>query len=85
MESKWIKFLEGEPNKKTKVFLVVTNSVQVQDLGWIKWYGPWRKYSFFPQERTVFETDCLNDIVKFINKLMLDRKVELQNQKQKTA
>jgi|HubBroStandDraft_4_1064222.scaffolds.fasta_scaffold00070_15 hypothetical protein len=35
-------------------------------LGVIKWYGPWRKYCFFPNGNTVFEQDCLRDISLFV-------------------
>ncbi len=35
-------------------------------LGWITWFAPWRKYTFAPQEKTVFEQTCLRDIATFI-------------------
>lgn len=74
--SKWIDFIEGHAKGVTKVFLVKTKDGG--HLGMIKWYSPWRKYSFFPEQHTIFETDCLSDIVSFIKDLMLDRKLQKQ-------
>lgn len=34
-------------------------------LGYIRWYAPWRKYSFLPCRETVFEQDCLRSIADF--------------------
>jgi hypothetical protein len=31
-------------------------------LGVIKWYGAWRKYVFFPDYDTLFDTNCLLEI-----------------------
>jgi hypothetical protein len=35
-------------------------------LGIIKWFGPWRKYAFFPEPDTVFEEVCMREISQFI-------------------
>jgi hypothetical protein len=82
--SKWIKFEEKFwPGRKTKVF-AVTAKTGVH-LGYVKWWGPWRRYAFFPDERTAFETQCLTDIVEFINKLMEERKHEKANSSNRIA
>lgn len=44
-----------------------TNVLAVRDraggeLGLIRWYGPWRKYTFEPQADTVFDAACLREI-----------------------
>lgn len=31
-------------------------------LGHIKWYGPWRKYCFYPDAKTLFCQACLGEI-----------------------
>lgn len=83
-KSKWIKFIDyTEPKKnksgkivgypKTKTFLI-RNKDNDFVLGIIKWYGPFRQYSFFPEPNTVFEKTCLGDITKFIIALMEERK-----------
>lgn len=73
--SKWIEFEEEEviPGRKTKLFFVWTKG-KGQCLGDIRWYGPWRKYCFYPCQNTIFETQCLTDIIEFIKKLMEERK-----------
>ena len=83
--SKWINIIKEHNTgvKKTDTFLIQTKDGN-QCIGLIKWYAPWRKYSFFPNRETVYETQCLKDIVAFIDKLMLDRKIEKQNKKQKS-
>lgn len=63
--SKWITFEVIEEKPKTKVWGVFTKDGGVE-LGTIKWFPQWRKYSFFPAEQTVFETQCLNDIAQFL-------------------
>lgn len=31
-------------------------------LGQLRFYGAWRKYCFFPDENTVFDSACLDEI-----------------------
>lgn len=64
-KAEWIRFLVEEVKGKTLVWRVETKS-PVVILGLIKWYPPWRKYSFQPLANTVFEEDCLRDIADFI-------------------
>lgn len=35
-------------------------------LGEVKWFGRWRKYSFYPAPDCVFEQTCLRDLAQFI-------------------
>jgi hypothetical protein len=74
MESKWINFVECKDTGKTKYFNVVTKDDIPFKLGEVKWFGRWRQYSFFPESNTVFEKQCLKDIINFIENLMLERK-----------
>jgi len=80
MEAKWIRF-DLQPKKadaKTQVYNVA-NKENGSYIGQVKWNSGWRKYCFFPQPNCLFESDCLSDIVKFLNKLMLDRKIKKQS------
>jgi len=62
---KWIRIVEQpSEGRKTRIFYV--HSKDGGFLGEIKWYGAWRKYSFFPSPRVVFEEDCLRDIAQFM-------------------
>lgn len=74
--AKWIKFNYAglSPTGKTKVWEVTT--LVGNTLGFIKWYGPWRKYSFFPAANTVFENDCMQDIINFNKQAMAEKKAE---------
>lgn len=54
------------PSGKTSIFVVV-NSVNASILGWIKWWGAWRKYVFEPNIRVVFDSKCLNEIECFLD------------------
>lgn len=73
--SKWITFVKYAALKgqKTDSYRITTKD-DTTHLGWIKWYGPWRQYSFFPEADCVFEKTCLKDITDFIVELMEERK-----------
>lgn len=80
-ESKWIKFVKDNGKapryRKTDVYDIFTKDNQ-HFLGKIKWHAPWRKYCFYPTTGivTIFETQCLKDIIAFIDSLMQERKKE---------
>lgn len=80
-ESKWIRFVDlgTIKNGSTNIYEIVTNDTH-SVIGQIKWYAPFRKYSFFPSEMTVFETQCLTDIISFIKDLMEQRQIEKQSE-----
>ena len=58
---------------KTEHYTVV-NKKSNDILGWIKWYGAWRQYCFFPLHETIFNTGCMKYIINFIEELMTERK-----------
>lgn len=72
--TKWLLFdlLDTPEKKKTQVWKVL--SIKGTPLGFIKWFSNWRCYAFFPDEDTIFNSACLNDIIKFIDKLMQKRR-----------
>lgn len=66
--SKWIRFVDYSfeyPEFKTKVWSVVTVAIPNERIGTVRWYGPWRQYCFVPDENTVYNAECLEDIAKF--------------------
>lgn len=65
-EGKYIRFYlsEDQPNKKTHVWEVTAKAGGF--LGQVRWFGRWRKYSFFPAPDCVFEETCLGDIAEFL-------------------
>ena len=66
--SKYLKFELLEQKPKTKVIEVISKSHNNR-LGIIKWYGAWRQYTFFPESDTLFNTECLNDVITYIGGL----------------
>jgi hypothetical protein len=28
----------------------------------VKWYSPWRRFAFFPNEKTVWDAGCLKEV-----------------------
>lgn len=47
--------------QKTKLYTIVNNS-NFQIIGKIKWYSGWRKYCFFPETGTLWDSKCLNEL-----------------------
>lgn len=65
-DGKWVRFdLAEKQNPKTSVWNVVAKEGGYS-IGQIKWFGRWRKYSFFPVPDTIYESDCLHDIADFL-------------------
>lgn len=60
----YIQFVEDTPAAKTNRWEVVTLPGSTV-IGRITWYGPWRKYCFFPRGETVYEQVCLREIADF--------------------
>lgn len=63
----FLKFVEGPPSKsgRTKTWWVVQKQNDIH-LGWIGWWGSWRRYAFYPKADTVYEEKCLAQIAEFI-------------------
>ena len=69
----WVHFDEEgvSASGKTRIWIVAStldkedSREQYTWLGQVKWYAPWRRYCFFPAERTIFEQQCLRDIADF--------------------
>ena len=72
-ETKYLRFIDKEVNKKTKIIGVV-NISHDEELGEIRWYAAWRQYCFFSSYDTVWNDDCLLQIVEVMQQLMKERK-----------
>jgi hypothetical protein len=53
----------SRPKGKTKVFTVYSSQSKSL-LGYIKWYGAWRSYCFFPLN-SLFDSNCLIEVAVF--------------------
>ena len=65
-EGKYIRFSlsEDQPKGKTHIWDVTAKAGDL--LGKVRWFGRWRKYSFFPATNCIFEDICLRDIAEFL-------------------
>lgn len=64
VSTSYIKFVFIAHSTKTSIWEVITLD-DSQMLGSVRWFGRWRKYSFFPYNNTVYEVKCLRDIANF--------------------
>lgn len=62
------------PDRKTAVYVVLSTSTERCELGSIKWYAPWRRYTFYTLPDKILDANCLKEITTFIDKLMAERK-----------
>lgn len=67
MKKRYISFnkLPDEEGKKTSIWQVISIK-HGNILGEIRWFSVWRQYCFFPKYLTVFNSDCLEVIYKFL-------------------
>lgn len=73
--SEYIYFEEiDNPGRKTQMWKVMSTSQQAQ-LGIVRWWGPWRQYTFIPDPFSIWNVDCLREVVRFISAEMDKRKV----------
>jgi hypothetical protein len=70
--SKYLEFKQIGDTGVTEIWEVLSTSFGYS-LGKIKWYAPWRQYTFFPTSETVFSAGCLGDIIKKISELTAKR------------
>ena len=64
---KYIQFVEDDlPKLKTRRWRVESIFDALRsNLGYVKWFGRWRCYAFFPFRESIFEKQCLRDIAQF--------------------
>jgi len=65
-ETRYLVFTEViDDTRRTRMWCVLSRSNNAL-LGRIKWYGPWRQFTFHPEPATVFNIGCLLDINEFM-------------------
>ena len=75
---KYITIYEIEQKPKTSVYCV-DNRRSGNKLATIKWYSAWRQYCFEPEINTIWNDECLKDIVNFLERLKSNSKGERQS------
>lgn len=76
---KFIHMVKVAEKPKTSIWSC-RNNRSGEELGTIKWYGPWRQYCFFPLPNCIFNNGCLEDIKKKISELMAQRRMTEKNE-----
>ncbi len=66
---KYITVCEESTKGKTFKYHLWNRVNQSIKLGEVKWNTSWRKYCFYPEGETVFDNQCLNTIVEFLDSL----------------
>lgn len=65
-ESKYLVYYSVTlPKRKTPIVFVCNKSGD--ELGQIKFYSQWRRFVFYPKADTLFDSNCLEDIICTIN------------------
>ena len=77
LDKKFIEFNLVEQKKKTSIY-AVRNIKSQSIIGWIKWYGAWRQYCFFPEPETIYSDGCLKDIIDFIREIKCSLKKDIK-------
>lgn len=68
MEYKYFRLQQLQWKGKTKKYVIISNSDNTS-LGEVKWFGRWRQYCFFPDADTVWNKECLKDIIDFTDRM----------------
>lgn len=61
---KWVK---SKKRKTEKWGVYSTSSLAL--LGVVSWFAAWRQYTFRPNKATTFNSSCLGEIVKFLDRV----------------
>jgi len=80
-EYKYIRFedkTEQYSKRTTQVWWIISKRGEGL-IGEIKWFGRRRQYCFYPNEKTIFNSGCLSDIIDFLNQLKEERKKKVEN------
>lgn len=81
-KGQYVHFVKAtKQNPKTEIWLVRAN-YDLNLLGEIRWYAQWRQYGFYPEDGTVFEKTCMEDIKNFtisLNKKFNDKRRKARN------
>lgn len=77
IESEYLSFIEDDHYKGKTKRITILSKRHCSVLGEIKWYGAWRQYTFWPDQGTIWNTQCLEDVQNYIRALMAERRKSL--------
>lgn len=76
-ETKYLTFSRLKHQDKRTYDVRVLNKYD-ELLGFIYWRVGWRRYVFEPKENMIFDTNCLKDIIEYIQQLT-EEKEKIEN------
>lgn len=53
------------PKRKTSLFHIISNYDNTE-IGLIKWYGAWRKFTVLFKSNTLWDTTCIKDLIEYL-------------------
>lgn len=59
-----------EIKRKTPIYYIFEYNTNC--IGEIKWYGPWRKFCFYPETATVWDSKCLTEVLQQLDMINKD-------------
>ena len=70
-EVKYLRFVDvgASLTGKTRIWRVL-NAATAVELGVVKWWSHWRRYTFCPALMIIFDVGCLREIATFIEQQM---------------
>lgn len=73
IKKSYLHFKEMPVKESMKTKIVAVYSLNgANHLGEIRWYPQWRRYAFFPDDGTVFDPDCLEEIAEKVRLMTKD-------------
>ena len=73
--SEYLIFKQIPYDGKTKRFDVISK-LHGNILGRVSWYSSWRQYAFSPSFSTIWNNNCLKEMINFLEQLMKEYKNE---------
>jgi len=70
----YLQFVKVKLHGKKTYKVTVLNKDGSLTLGFVKWWGPWRTYTFHTISDIILDPKCLTAIIDYIKKLMEERK-----------
>ena len=71
--TRYLEFWLVKELPKTNVYFVVNRSKDTH-LGEIRWFPTWRQYTFMPEPETIWNKDCLRQVVEFLEEIERERR-----------
>ncbi|MFH2116739.1 MAG: hypothetical protein ABII85_01705 [Bacillota bacterium] len=66
VQSKYLNFIVYPPSGMKKTYVIFVKNKTGETLGTIKYHAPWRKYVWRPNNNTIYDLVCNEDINKIL-------------------